>query len=85
MESIRRKITVEKENGEIETFDGFIPSLDSDEVSELDTTGFCVACGETQYGVEPDGREYECETCGDPTSVYGIEELIIMDLVDITG
>jgi hypothetical protein len=42
--------------------------------------GFCLACGETQDGVEPDARKYECESCGE-SKVYGAEELVLMGLV----
>ena len=42
--------------------------------------GFCLACGNTQSGVEPDARKYTCESCGMP-KVYGAEELVIMGLV----
>jgi hypothetical protein len=41
-----------------------------------DCLGFCVACGEMAYGVEPDACEYECESCG-ASKVYGAEELLI--------
>jgi hypothetical protein len=47
------------------------------------TFGGCVACGHIQEGVEPDGRKYECESCG-ARKVYGLEELIVMDLIDLT-
>ena len=43
--------------------------------------GFCVACGEEAFGVEPDARKYECESCGEHT-VYGAEELVMMGLVE---
>jgi hypothetical protein len=42
-----------------------------------DNRGFCLACGEEAYGVEPDARKYECESCG-AKKVYGAEELLIM-------
>lgn len=42
--------------------------------------GFCLACGKTQSGVEPDARKYTCESCGMP-KVYGAGELVIMGLV----
>ena len=42
--------------------------------------GFCLACGEVAYGVEPDARKYECECCG-AAKVYGGEELALMGLV----
>lgn len=43
-------------------------------------TGFCLSCGESQDGVEPDACEYECESCGEST-VYGAEEVLIMGRV----
>jgi hypothetical protein len=46
--------------------------------------GLCVACGEVACGVEPDAERYECESCGDPY-VWGIEQLLIMGRVEITG
>jgi hypothetical protein len=43
--------------------------------------GFCLACGEeADSGVEPDARQYPCETCGQ-RKVYGLEELLLMALV----
>ena len=41
-----------------------------------DYRGFCVACGDEAYGVEPDARKYRCESCGE-YKVYGAEELLI--------
>ena len=38
--------------------------------------GICVACGEDQYGVEPDAEKYLCESCG-TYAVYGVETLAI--------
>ena len=38
--------------------------------------GFCIACGNDVWGVEPDARGYVCEACGEST-VYGAEELLI--------
>jgi len=49
---------------------------------DLDDIGGCTACGETAYGVEPDARRYECDHCG-AKRVYGAQELMLMDLVDI--
>lgn len=45
--------------------------------TSLDDPGFCVACGNEAYGVEPDARKYVCEACG-ARAVYGAEELVIM-------
>ena len=42
------------------------------------SNGACLACGEIQYGgVEPDARQYTCESCGE-RKVYGLEELLMM-------
>lgn len=46
-------------------------------VEDDDNSGFCTACGEQAFNVEPDAREYECESCGE-NAVYGAEELLIM-------
>ena len=42
-----------------------------------DNIGICISCGDEQYGVEPDARKYECESCG-ASKVYGAEELLMM-------
>ena len=42
-----------------------------------DNMGFCLACGEEAFGVEPDARKYECESCG-KKKVYGAEEILII-------
>ena len=44
---------------------------------EDDNLGFCLACGDEAYGVEPDARRYTCESCDQP-AVYGAEEILIM-------
>ena len=44
--------------------------------TSLDDPGFCLICGCEAYGVEPDARNFVCESCGADT-VFGIEELII--------
>jgi hypothetical protein len=46
-------------------------------VAADDNSGFCLACGDMACGVEPDAREYECESCGE-CKVYGAEELLMM-------
>lgn len=57
-------------------------------VTEADLTngtlGACIACGKMTNGVEPDARGYECEYCG-AHKVYGLEELLLMDMLDIVG
>lgn len=42
-----------------------------------ENTGFCLACGEEAYNVEPDARSYECAACG-AWRVFGAEEIVIM-------
>ncbi len=65
---------------------GFVPVFESEdeyfELSEGDA-GFCVWCGEEAYGVEPDARKYQCESCK-CDGVYGLQELVIMNLVRFT-
>jgi len=46
-------------------------------VKDDDYRGFCVACGAEAYNVEPDARNYACETCGE-RKVFGAEELLLM-------
>jgi hypothetical protein len=41
--------------------------------------GFCLSCGEWTEGVEPDARNYECESCG-ARRVFGAEELLLRNL-----
>ena len=48
------------------------------EAAEMDANiGFCIACGEQAFDVEPDARKYECESCGEH-KVYGAEELLLV-------
>lgn len=51
------------------------------EMSE-DNGGFCLACKEEAWGVEPDARNYECECCGE-NQVFGLEEILMMGLVTL--
>ena len=44
--------------------------------------GLCVQCGEWHESLEPDARECECDACG-KHSVYGAEEAVIQQLVNI--
>jgi hypothetical protein len=41
-------------------------------VTSMDNIGICRACGQDQYGCEPDAACYECEHCGE-NEVYGID------------
>lgn len=56
------------------------PSLKWAEQSAESCEGFCLACGEVAYGIEPDARKCVCESCG-AAKVYGGEELALMGLV----
>lgn len=50
--------------------------------NDSESKGFCIACGHTAYGVEPDARRYTCQHCQE-SHVYGIEELVMMGLARI--
>ena len=56
-------------------------NLTLDEVMEAaeadESLGFCMACGESQGGVEPDAEKYECKGCG-RQQVYGAEQILIL-------
>jgi hypothetical protein len=52
--------------------------------AEDDMDGFCLACGATRGGCEPDARKYPCESCGE-AKVYGLPELLLMGLVVLTS
>lgn len=58
-----------------------MPNITIDRILEAvesgEDMGFCLACGDEAYGVEPDARKYECESCG-KDKVYGAEELLLM-------
>jgi hypothetical protein len=63
----------------------YVPVFESpDEIQAImfedNSIGFCLACGEEAYGVEPDARRYECECC-ESKSVYGLEELVMAGAV----
>jgi len=42
----------------------------------VENPGICICCGADVEGVEPDARQYECESCGE-SGVYGAEELLL--------
>ncbi len=46
----------------------------------LDNPGFCLACGCEASGVEPDARNYECESCGSH-QVFGRRRIADGDLM----
>ena len=43
---------------------------------DFDYPGFCLICGLKQGGVEPDARNYKCESCG-AEQVFGAQELAL--------
>jgi hypothetical protein len=45
-------------------------------VEEDNGLGFCKTCGAEAYNVEPDARNYTCESCGN-ADVFGAEELLM--------
>jgi hypothetical protein len=44
--------------------------------ASLDNPGFCLSCRAEAEGVEPDARNYRCESCG-AKQVFGAEELLM--------
>lgn len=55
------------------------PSFNDLMFMQANDEGFCLACGETAYSVEPDARKYKCAACG-ALKVYGAQELLLMNL-----
>ena len=45
--------------------------------------GFCIVCGDEAWGVEPDARNYECESCG-ARAVFGAQELLLCGRIEFT-
>lgn len=45
-----------------------------------DDRGFCLACAQEWHNVEPDTTARLCPGCGE-RKVYGLEQLVLMDLV----
>lgn len=41
----------------------------------IENPGFCLSCGQEAADVEPDARNYRCESCG-AEQVFGAEELM---------
>lgn len=46
-------------------------------IEQDNDAGFCLACGDDAFDVEPDARGYICDTCEEP-QVYGAEELLFL-------
>ena len=64
------------QEGEIKMHKSITVDRIMDAIRADDHLGFCTSCGEEAYGVEPDARNYTCETCGEK-EVYGAEELLV--------
>lgn len=47
-----------------------------DAIEQDDNLGFCTACGDEAYNVEPDAERYRCESCGQH-AVYGAQQLLL--------
>lgn len=43
----------------------------------LDNPGFCLDCGADADGIEPDARQFRCDSCGLP-AVFGADEVLLM-------
>ena len=71
----------------IEAKDGTVKRFEmaEDEYAEYDesSTGLCLACGAERDCCEPDAENYKCEECG-KRQVFGVPQLLIMGLVEIT-
>lgn len=58
----------------------YMPSVNLLQECHDECGGFCLACGEVSYGVEPDALKYHCECCGEH-KVYGPDSLVMMGLM----
>ncbi len=54
------------------TLDDLIEAAAADEL-----IGFCLACGDSQEGTEPDARNYKCYECG-ALEVFGVDEIFLL-------
>lgn len=67
---------LERENWHRSVTDDAIVNACERRAVTLDCPGFCLACGNEADGVEPDARNYRCESCG-AKQVFGCEELLM--------
>ena len=71
----------------VKAIDGTIDRFDMNENEyqqyDDDYVGLCLGCGAERDCCEPDASSYECEECGE-RQVYGVPQLLIMGLVEIT-
>jgi hypothetical protein len=49
----------------------------TDMIARDENEGICFACGEIADSVEPDARNYKCESCGE-WRVFGAEEALLV-------
>jgi len=70
-----KQIRVRTKSGKIRL--PYTPTFSEVKASSENMTGFCIACGHTQRGVEPDAERYTCEAC-DKNQVWGGEQLLTM-------
>jgi tRNA(Ile2) C34 agmatinyltransferase TiaS len=58
-------------------------NIDIEEVLEVaqndENVGFCLACGHSQDGCEPDAQGYKCEDCGE-RKVMGAELILVTSI-----
>jgi hypothetical protein len=52
--------------------------------ADNESQGYCIECGDEAYGVEPDARKYECESC-EKHGVFGASELLMMGRIRIVA
>lgn len=72
---IRRAALADEVSAESLELCGVTPEMIMAAIESDDCIGFCAECGEEAYEVEPDARQYKCESCG-ALAVYGAEELL---------
>jgi predicted RNA-binding Zn-ribbon protein involved in translation (DUF1610 family) len=51
----------------------------TDVIESDNVTGFCLACGESVDGIEPDAEHNDCPHCG-AAKVFGAENLMVRGL-----
>ena len=65
-DALRRRVICEKD----------ILAANEEDQTGLTSTGFCLSCGLSQQGHEPDAAGNECESCGEK-KVCGAHELLL--------
>ena len=57
----------------------FLPTIELVQEMDDDNEGLCIACGERDYGIEPDAGPCECPSCGE-RKLYAAAELALRGL-----